>query len=111
MIENEPDQKVPELRRTLERFTAWLDRYGETSQDHQDFFASPVGRAAKALYYRQPTLGKFAVAPMVFCEAFAPWTRRFFFPRMRLPIADAHFAMGFAYLSMALGEAGRLERA
>ncbi len=99
------------LRVTLERFVAWLGRYGETSQDHQDFFASRVGRAAKALYYRQPTLGKFAVAPMVFCEAFAPWTRRFFFPRMRLPIADAHFAMGFAYLHRATGEESALARA
>ncbi len=111
MIQNEAEQRIPELRAVLERFTAWLDRYGETSQDHQDFFASKVGRAAKAFYYRRPTLGKFAVAPMVFCEAFAPSMRRFFFPRMRLPIADAHFAMGFAYLSRATGESRHLERA
>ncbi|HTX22420.1 MAG TPA: glycosyltransferase [Candidatus Aquilonibacter sp.] len=93
------------------RFADWLDRYGETSQDHQDFYASKVGRAAKNLYYKNRVLGIMAVAPMVFCEAFAPWTRRFFFPRMRLPIADAHFAMGFACLHRATGERRYLDRA
>ena len=111
MNEDKTGLKIPELRATLERFAAWLDGYGETSQDHQDFFASKVGRAAKALYYKHRRLGTLAVLPMVFCEAFAPWTRRFFFPRMRLPISDAHFAMGFAYLYRATGEARRLERA
>lgn len=93
------------------RFADWLDRYGETSQDHQDFYAGKIGRAAKNLYYKNRTLGTLAVAPMVFCEAVAPWTRRFFFPRMRLPIADAHFAMGFARLHEATGERCYLERA
>ncbi len=78
-----------------QRFAAWLGRYGETSQDHQDFYAGKIGRAAKAVYYRNRKLGTLAVLPMVFCEAFIPWTRRFFFPKMRLPISDAHFAMGF----------------
>lgn len=96
---------------TLTRFAKWLERFGETSQDHQDFFASKVGRAAKNLYYKNRKLGTLAVAPMVFCEAFLPWARRFFYPRMRLPIADAHFAMGFAYLHEATGERTYLERA
>jgi hypothetical protein len=95
----------------VERFVDWLDHYGETSQDHQDFYASKVGRAAKNLYYKSRLLGTLAVAPMVLCEAFAPWTRRFFFPRMRLPIADAHFAMGFAYLHRVTGQARYLNRA
>ncbi len=96
---------------TVVQFAQWLDRYGETSQDHQDFYASKVGRAAKNLYYRNRVAGTLAVAPMVFCEAFMPWTRRFFFPRMRLPISDAHFAMGFAYLHRATGEQRYLDRA
>jgi hypothetical protein len=52
-----------------------------------------------------------AVLPMVACEAFFPWTRRFYFPRMRLPISDAHFAMGFAALHESTGEQKYLERA
>ncbi|MBC8002538.1 MAG: hypothetical protein H7X97_08110, partial [Opitutaceae bacterium] len=94
-VEPEPSLNIP-LLPALERFVAWLDAYGETSQDHQDFYASPLGRAAKKLYYKRRLLGTAAVLPMVACEAFAPWTRRFYFPRMRLPISDAHFAMGFA---------------
>ena len=83
----------------VDRFCAWLDRYGETSYDHQSFFASKLGRSAKALYYRRPRLGTMAVAPMVFCEAFAPAMRALFWKRQRLPIADAHYAMGFALLA------------
>jgi hypothetical protein len=105
-----PAAPVP-LRAALDRFVAWFEAYGETSQDHQDFYASRVGRAAKHLYYRSPTLGKAAVLPMVVCEAFLPWTRRFYFPRMRLPIADAHFAMGYAALHQMTGERRHLERA
>ena len=45
-----------------------------------------------------------AVAPMIFCEAFVPSARRLFWKPQRFPIADAHYAMGFAFLSQALGE-------
>src|SRR5580704_8854933 len=81
------------------QFRGWLDRYGETSYDHQSFFASKVGRGAKALYYRKPLLGTLAVSPMVFLEAFLPAARRLFWKPQRFPIADAHYAMGFAFLA------------
>lgn len=87
-----------ELLAALERFIDWLSRYGETSWDHQSFFAGPLGRQAKALYYRNRLVGTFAVAPMIFCEAFAPGGRRLFASPVRFPIADAHYAMGFFYL-------------
>jgi len=99
------------LQPAIKRFVAWLNAYGETSQDHQDFYASRIGRAAKTLYYRHGKIGAAAVLPMVGCEAFAPWTRRFFYPRMRLPISDAHYAMGFARLHELTGERQHLDRA
>ncbi len=79
-------------------FLRWLDSYDETSQDHQDFYANKLGARAKTLYYHKPILGMLAVLPMVFCEAFVPRARALFYPRKRLPIADAHYAMGFALL-------------
>jgi hypothetical protein len=85
----------------LDGFTQWLQRYGEISRDHQTYFAGPVGRRAKALYYRNRTLGTLAVAPMIFSEAFAPSARRLFAQPLRFPIADAHYAMGFAFLARA----------
>jgi hypothetical protein len=94
---------VTSVRRAVLSFVNWLDRYGELSHDHQSFFASDLGRAAKALYYRKPLLGKLAVAPMIFSEAFVPSARKLFFKPQRFPIADAHYAMGFAYLAKALG--------
>lgn len=93
------------------RFVAWLDRYGETSYDHQSFFASDLGRSAKALYYRKPLLGTLAVAPMIFAEAVLPSTRRFFWKRQRFPIADAHYAMGFALLAGTLKDERYYRRA
>src|ERR1041384_6884142 len=99
------------VSKALEDFTAWLDRFGETSFDHQSFFAGPIGGTAKALYYRQPLLGTVVVAPMILCEAFLPSARRLFHHPVRFPIADAHYPMGFAFLFEATGEANHLERA
>jgi hypothetical protein len=93
------------------RFCSWLDAYGETSCDHQSFFAGPLGGGAKALYYRKPLLGTLAVAPMIFCEALVPSARKLFWKAQRFPIADAHYAMGFAFLSQALGQDQHHKRA
>ncbi len=81
------------------KFAQWLEGHGETSYDFQSFYASGVGQKAKALYYKRPLLGVLAVAPMVFSEAFVPSARSIFWKRQRFPIADAHYAMGFAFLA------------
>jgi hypothetical protein len=99
------------LRESVIRFVAWLDGFGEVSYDHQSYFANALGRKAKALYYTQPLLGKMAVAPMIFSEAFVPSARCLFWKKQRFPIADAHYAMGFALLSLTLGEERYYERA
>ena len=93
------------------RFTSWLDRYGETSYDHQSYFAGPVGGRAKALYYKRPLLGTLAVAPMILSEAFIPSARRLFWHPQRFPIADAHYAMGFAYLFRCTGDEAHYRKA
>ena len=102
------DEKVADV---LNEFTRWLTRYGETSRDHQTFFAGATGQAAKALYYRYKLLGTAAVAPMIFCEAFVPSTRRFFHRPTRFPIADAHYAMAFAFLFQVTNDLAQLRRA
>src|SRR5579863_8357226 len=95
----------------VRRFISWLDSYGETSYDFQTFYASDIGRNAKALYYRKPLLGTMAVAPIIFCEAFVPSARRLFWKRQRFPIADAHYAMGFAVLAQSSGDRRHYEKA
>jgi hypothetical protein len=95
----------------LTSFTRWLEQFGETSWDHQSYFAGPIGGPAKALYYRHRVLGTAAVAPMVFSEAFLPSARRLFHHRIRFPIADAHYAMGFAFLYQATNEPSYLQKA
>jgi hypothetical protein len=99
------------VSRVLANFTDWLESYGETSWDYQSFFAGPVGGRAKALYYSHGLIGTAAVAPMIFCEAFLPSGRRLFHHRIRFPIADAHYAMGFAFLYQATGDSSQLENA
>jgi hypothetical protein len=106
---NQP--QIARIESDVVRFTKWLDGFGETSYDHQSYFASKRTRAAKAMYYKRPLLGKIAVAPMIFSEAFVPSARRLFWKPMRFPIADAHYAMGFAFLSQALGQKHYYDRA
>ena len=100
-----------DLEAALIRFVEWLDGYGETSYDHQSYFAGKLGRGAKALYYRHKLLGTLAVAPMIFSEAFVPSARRLFWKAQRFPIADAHYAMGFAFLFKALHDERYYQRA
>src|SRR5262245_38435676 len=102
---------VDKIEKLLDRFTRWLEQYGETSWDHQTYFAGPVGGRAKALYYRNRKLGTMAVASMIFSEAFLPSARRFFARQLRFPIADAHFAMGFSFLARAHGDSAAHARA
>jgi len=101
------EKNMPELvdrtRRSIEKFVSWLDRYGETSWDHQSYFAGPLGRRAKALYYKNRIPGILAVSPMIFSEAFLPQARRLFWKKQRFAIADAHYAMGFAFLHRMTG--------
>jgi hypothetical protein len=108
MLQNPQIDKVQE---SVLRFVSWLDDYGETSYDHQSFFASVLCRRAKAFYYKSPLLGTLAVSPMILCEAFVPSARKLFWKPQRFPIADAHYAMGFAFLSQALDDQQYYRRA
>ncbi len=102
---------VGKVANAVSQFCFWLDSYGQTSYDHQSFFANKLGRGAKALYYRRPVLGTLAVTPMVFCEAFVPSARKLFWKPQRFPIADAHYAMGFAFLAGTYGADKYYQRA
>ncbi len=98
------DRYLARLPAAIDRFVDWLESYGSTSYDHQSYFSGPLGGRAKSLYYRHRALGTLAVAPMILSEAFLPSARRLFGSKLRFPIADAHYAMGFARLAMVTGE-------
>jgi hypothetical protein len=102
---------LTDVRAAVDRFVGWLSRNGETSYDHQSYFAGPIGRRAKALYYRRPLLGIAVVAPMIASEALVPSARRMFWKAQRFPIADAHYAMGFAFLARIAERPTHYERA
>jgi hypothetical protein len=94
----------------LRGFVAWLDRYGETSQDPYDFWNTRIGGRAKARYHRGGLAGKLAAAPFVALDTLVPQSRSLVRPRDRSAIGDAHFAMGFFALAEAEGEPRYLER-
>jgi len=48
---------------------------------------------------------------MIFCEAFLPSARRLYWKPQRFAIADAHYAMGFAFLSQVHGQEKFYQRA
>jgi hypothetical protein len=104
-------QLTGKVSEALTEFAAWLDSFGETSFDHQSFYGGPYGNWAKSLYYEHKMLGTAAVAPIIFSEAFLPAARRFFHHKTRFPIADAHYAMGFAYLYEATSNDKYLQKA
>jgi hypothetical protein len=108
--ENADRMKSTAVRGTLRRFVQWLDNYGEESWDHQSFFAGGIGGKAKRLYYDWPKVGVLAVAPMIFLEGFLPSGRKWFHQRIRFPIADAHYAMGFSLLYETTGDSAYLSR-
>jgi hypothetical protein len=102
---------MTKVENSIRSFIDWLDSYGETSHDYQSFYASKIGGKAKSIYYKNPLFGKLAVAPIVFCEAFLPSTRRFYWTKQRFPIADAHYAMGFSFLFQITEEKKYYEKA
>src|SRR5436309_6659918 len=107
----EDRKQLAEVSQVLVHFTEWLDTYGERSWDYQSFFAGPMSGRAKSLYYRNRLLGTAAVAPMIFCEAVLPSGRRLFHHPVRFPIADAHYAMGFAFVYELTSDLRHLQRA
>jgi hypothetical protein len=106
--ENDLDREV---RASVVAFVRWLDRQGQLSQDHLDFYMTRAGSWAKSLYHRSPRLGAAALAPFVLADAFAPSTRRLISTRRRFPIADAHYALAFLSLARTTGDAEYEERA
>jgi hypothetical protein len=93
--------EVERVRSVIHRFVVWLNRFGESSQDQYDFWASPLGQWAKALYYRHKILAAPVVTPFVLLDAFIPALRTMASPPRCFPIADAHYAMGFFLLAKA----------
>ena len=105
------DLPLQETLSSVSRFIQWLDGYGELSYDFQTYYSGALGRKAKQLYYTHRKLGTVAVLPMVLSEAFFPWGRRLFWKPQRIPIADAHYAMGFAALATMSDDNGYYQRA
>ena len=51
------NQLISQIHSSVDNYINWLNIFGENSQDYQDFYASPIGRKAKGLYYKKPILG------------------------------------------------------
>ena len=98
MMSSSPVIDKEKIRSVLCNFIAWLQSYGDTSQDQYDFWAWRFGQISKAAYYGGRWWGKLSVAPLVLLDTFLPQTRSLIRSRSRFPIADAHYAMAFLKL-------------
>jgi uncharacterized protein YyaL (SSP411 family) len=102
---------VERLEQVLSEFLTWLNRSGNLSYDHYDFWSIPYGLWAKRLYYRW---GKLAIAPalpLVIADWLVPASRQLICPKRRFPIADAHYLMGLLRLHRLSGESSYLTQA
>jgi len=94
------------------RFAAWLGRHGETRRTTRISMRASSAAPRRTYYYKSKICGIAGCGTDGFLRGVRFHGRGgSFFPRMRLPIADAHFAMGFAYLYRATGERRYLDRA
>ena len=94
---------LPSLEAALLAFVAWLRRTGYDSYDQYDLWATAYGIRARRLYYRWGRPATPLVLPLALIDWLVPASRRWFCPRRRYPIADAHYLMGFVALHQALG--------
>lgn len=94
-----PQSLAAEALFAVSRFADWLDVQGPLSWDQYDFWASPSGRRAKAVYYRRGAVSLPLIAPFVLADTLAPSSRALAWHQTRFPIADAHFALGFCLLA------------
>lgn len=93
-----------QLEGAITAFVSWLRRAGYTSYDQYDFWATRYGIWSKGLVYRHGMVASPLVLPLVGADLFWPSSRRWWCPRRRFAIADAHYLMGFAALHRATGE-------
>jgi hypothetical protein len=97
-------------RRLVEGFMAWLDAYGERSQDPYDLWAWAPGRRAKRVYHRHRLRGSAAALPFVALDVAAPGARRLVRRPRRYPIADAHYATAYFRWAASTGDAAAVAR-
>lgn len=100
-----------EVEAALEAFERWLRLAGHTGYDQYDFWATSYGVWAKGMFHRHGALAGALVLPLVAADWLWPASRRWFCPRRRFPIADAHYLMGFAALHRASGRRDALDAA
>jgi len=105
-----PTRDVDVARLLGASFVRWLTRFGEHSYDPHDFWAWPLGRSAKRLYYRRPIVGALAALPFVALDTLVPSSRRFVASRRRYAIADAHYAAGFFHWAAVTGDTAAVAR-
>ena len=54
---------LDKMKLSLDKFINWLANYGETSYDHQSFFASPLGGRAKEALLQKTPVGNSGCSP------------------------------------------------
>ena len=100
-----------EVQASVRRFISWLDGYGETSYDHQSFFREPARTKRQSAVLQAPDARDCGRIANDSVRGVLPFARALFYIKQRFPIADAHYAMGFAFLAETTGDERHYRRA
>lgn len=100
-----------ELRGSIHKFEAWLDRVGYASYDPYDIWGTPYALKARELYYKKSPVGLLAIAPILALDTFAPALRSRFVKKNRFATADAQLLLAFLNLYSATRDEEHLLRA
>ena len=87
-----------QVRASIDRFLAWLERAGGESYDPYDLWGTRYGLLARRLYYAKNPLGLPLIAPIVAVETLVPSARGLFVRKQRFATADAQLLLGFLNL-------------
>jgi hypothetical protein len=89
----------PELRSSIDRFDAWLERHGDgLSHDPYDLWGTRYGLFSRRLYYAKHPLGVPLIAPLLLAEILCPSVRVLLVGQQRFATSDAQLALAFLNL-------------
>ncbi len=102
---------ISELKNSIDRFVAWLEKHGYESFDPYDIWGIPYSLWARRLYYNNTLLGLPFIAPILLIDTFIPGMRSFLVKKERFATADAQLTLAFLNLYKYSGDAKFLEKA
>ena len=102
---------VGALRKSIDRFNAWLEKAGYESYDPYDIWGTSYGLFSRRVYYQKGWLGLPLIAPILLMDILCPGLRSVFVHKERFATADAQLILAFLNIHRCTKKTKFLERA